>query len=345
MTLSQEDIDKIIAGGAFPDGDSNAEVIRSKFQTAFKSNIENIFGTLTGQDLEVNIKGEERTTVAEFPVVFPGEWLGYTGGLDIGTAITTGHLLSMALARSIAGQIMSQETPAALDEAHIGALKEAANNLIGAWATGLGEMISVDVKPAGEVDILEGEGASSLATAEGIAGEELTAWRYTVSIGDAEGEYILILPAKHLKELTMMHPEYTAGAPAQQEKPAAAPDVAAKKEPPASKATKPEIEVEKAVFQPFEGEAPAGEPSQIELLLDVPLTVSVELGRKRLSIKEILDMVPGSLLELDKLAGEPVDLMVNGKLFARGEVVVIDENFGVRIANIVSPKERLERLK
>jgi flagellar motor switch protein FliN/FliY len=81
------------------------------------------------------------------------------------------------------------------------------------------------------------------------------------------------------------------------------------------------------------------------LLLDVPLTVSVELGRKRLSIKDILDMVPGSLLELDRLAGEPVDLMVNGKLFARGEVVVIDENFGVRINNIVSPQERLERLK
>jgi len=345
MTLSKEDISKTLTGGAFPGGDDNAVVILSKLQTAFGPHIENIFSTLTGQELKVDIKSEESTTAADFPAIFTGEWMGYTGVLDIGAAITTGHLLSMGLAKDVAGKIMGQETPATLDEAQIGALKEAANNLLGAWATGLGEMISVDVKPSGEVNILEGEGASSLAAAEGIAGEELTAWRYAVSIGDADGEYVLVLPTKHLKELVMKHPEYAAGAAAKQGKPYATPDIAAKKGPAVSQVTKPEIEVEKAVFQAFEGEAPAGEPSQIDLLLDVPLTVSVELGRKRLSIKEILDMVPGSLLELDKLAGEPVELMVNGKLFARGEVVVIDENFGVRIANIVSPKERLERLK
>jgi flagellar motor switch protein FliN/FliY len=73
--------------------------------------------------------------------------------------------------------------------------------------------------------------------------------------------------------------------------------------------------------------------------------VTVELGRKRLSVKEILELVPGSLVELDKLAGENVDLYVNGKLFAKGEVVVIDENFGVRVSSIVTPKERLERMR
>jgi flagellar motor switch protein FliN/FliY len=156
-----------------------------------------------------------------------------------------------------------------------------------------------------------------------------------------------------LTGLITAHPEYSSAPPEKpEEELAPTPETEAPAEmapvetPPTEKVpAKPEVEVEKAVFKPFEGEAQAGEPSQIQLLLDVPLTVSVELGRKRLSIKEILDMVPGSLLELDRLAGEPVDLMVNGKLFARGEVVVIDENFGVRIANIISPRERLERLK
>ncbi len=86
-------------------------------------------------------------------------------------------------------------------------------------------------------------------------------------------------------------------------------------------------------------------PKNIELLLDVPLDVTVELGRTRKKIREILDLGVGSVVELDKLAGESVDLLVNDNLIAKGEVVVIDENFGIRITTIVSPQERLERLK
>nr|1YAB_A Chain A, chemotaxis protein [Thermotoga maritima MSB8]1YAB_B Chain B, chemotaxis protein [Thermotoga maritima MSB8] len=83
---------------------------------------------------------------------------------------------------------------------------------------------------------------------------------------------------------------------------------------------------------------------KLELLLDIPLKVTVELGRTRMTLKRVLEMIHGSIIELDKLTGEPVDILVNGKLIARGEVVVIDENFGVRITEIVSPKERLELL-
>ena len=78
--------------------------------------------------------------------------------------------------------------------------------------------------------------------------------------------------------------------------------------------------------------------------MDVPLNITVELGRKHLSVKDILALTPGSLVELEKLAGEAVDIMVNGKLFAKGEVVVIDENFGIRISSIVTPKERIARM-
>ena len=76
--------------------------------------------------------------------------------------------------------------------------------------------------------------------------------------------------------------------------------------------------------------------ANISLLLDVPMEVTVELGRSKRSVKEILSLSEGSIIELDKLAGEPVDLLVNNKPIAKGEVVVIDENFGIRVTEIVS---------
>lgn len=85
-------------------------------------------------------------------------------------------------------------------------------------------------------------------------------------------------------------------------------------------------------------------PRNIDLLLDVKLPVSIELGRATLPISEILDWSQGSVIELDRLAGEPVDLLVNQRLVAKGEVVVVDEKFGLRITSLISPRERLESL-
>jgi flagellar motor switch protein FliN/FliY len=87
------------------------------------------------------------------------------------------------------------------------------------------------------------------------------------------------------------------------------------------------------------------EQDNIELLLDVELDVSIELGNTTLSIKRILDLAPGSIVELDRMAGEPVDLLVNNKAVAKGEVVVIDESFGIRILSLVSPEERIRSLR
>ena len=82
----------------------------------------------------------------------------------------------------------------------------------------------------------------------------------------------------------------------------------------------------------------------IDRLMDVGLNLSVELGRKDMQIKEILNLGPGKIIELDKLAGEPVDLLVNGRLLAKGEVVVVDENFGVRITELIDPVDRIKML-
>jgi flagellar motor switch protein FliN/FliY len=89
--------------------------------------------------------------------------------------------------------------------------------------------------------------------------------------------------------------------------------------------------------------APPG-AGDIGLLLDVPLQVTVELGRTQLRIRNVLELMPGSIIELDKVAGEPVDVLVNGKQIARGEVVVIDEEFGVRITDVASQAKRLRGL-
>jgi flagellar motor switch protein FliN len=104
------------------------------------------------------------------------------------------------------------------------------------------------------------------------------------------------------------------------------------------------VEVHTASFQPLSESHIQDAPKNIDLILDVPLGISVVLGRTKKSIKEILTLGTGSLIELDKLAEEPVEILVNGKRIAFGEVVVVDENFGVRITSIVSNSEKIKTL-
>jgi flagellar motor switch protein FliN/FliY len=111
-----------------------------------------------------------------------------------------------------------------------------------------------------------------------------------------------------------------------------------------------QVKMEETIASPAEfqqlGPSPVtpGRSHNIDLLLDVKMPVSIELGRTELPISEILNLGPGSVVELDKLAGEPVDLLVNDKIIAKGEVVVVDENFGVRITMLMSPEERLKSM-
>jgi flagellar motor switch protein FliN/FliY len=83
----------------------------------------------------------------------------------------------------------------------------------------------------------------------------------------------------------------------------------------------------------------------LNLILDIPLRVTVELGRTKMPVNELLNLTQGSVIELSKLAGEPMEVLVNDKLIARGEAVVVNEKFGVRLTDIISPTERIEQLK
>ena len=107
-----------------------------------------------------------------------------------------------------------------------------------------------------------------------------------------------------------------------------------------------QMNVQQAQFVDFEqANLKQTEARNLNMLMDIPLQVTVELGRTKRSVKEILELVSGSIIELDKLAGEPVDVLVNSRLIAKGEVVVIDENFGVRITDILSKEDRLNNLR
>lgn len=99
------------------------------------------------------------------------------------------------------------------------------------------------------------------------------------------------------------------------------------------------------VFQPLTSDT--GQPasaSNLDLILDIPVALTVELGRTKLAIRNLLQLAQGSVVELDGLAGEPMDVLVNGTLIAQGEVVVVNDKFGIRLTDIISPAERLRRL-
>jgi len=105
-------------------------------------------------------------------------------------------------------------------------------------------------------------------------------------------------------------------------------------------------QVAPAQFTNFGGNAPAvgGAGNDISMILDIPVQLTVELGRTRIPIKHILQLAQGSVVELETLAGEPMDVLVNGYLIAQGEVVVVNDKFGIRLTDIVTPSERMRRL-
>jgi flagellar motor switch protein FliN/FliY len=127
------------------------------------------------------------------------------------------------------------------------------------------------------------------------------------------------------------------------EEPEAAEAAAAAEEP----APAPAAKAQPASFDELkdEGTPQLNEDANLEVILDIPVHVSMEIGRTRMPIRNLLQLNQGSVIELDRLAGEPMDVLVNGTLIAHGEVVVVNEKFGVRLTDIISPSERVKRLQ
>ncbi|ARU26850.1 flagellar motor switch protein FliN [Cellvibrio sp. PSBB006] len=95
----------------------------------------------------------------------------------------------------------------------------------------------------------------------------------------------------------------------------------------------------------FDTDAKTGPNPELELILDIPVSISMEVGRTSITIRNLLQLNQGSVIELDRLAGEPLDVLVNGTLIAHGEVVVVNEKFGIRMTDVISPTERIKKLR
>ncbi len=357
MALSQDEIDRMKAEQS-AGGDARKSVA-VRIGEMFVRSFENIVPILIGSS-RVRIAASE-------PV--RGDLAGWIGALPqdcpffafrepaLSDARWAGFI-GRAVALEISQRMMGQEGAEGLNEALLSALVEAFNNILGAFDTALTEEFDAEGVTHEDVKFLEGSPLDALRSEAGLGAEE-NVWliRIAAGIDDVSGELGIFLTEGGLDDLAERHPSAKRAAAKAQEAAVGAAAVPMERET-AQEAVPEPIEehvadrrkaearpnVQTARFEELEQRRAAGETKGIELILDVPLSVAVELGRKKLSVREILALSPGSLVELEKLAGEAVDLLVNGKLFAKGEVVVIDENFGVRVSAIISPKERIERL-
>lgn len=247
---------------------------------------------------------------------------------------------------------------AELSELEISAVQEAMNQMIGSAATSMATMFAREVNISPPQSTIWND-KSQILTEAIDEEEDIVRVSFSLNIGDIlESKIMQILPIATAKRIVsiMMGEEVEAAQTThdaqispketmeevKQETYSVEPTYV--EEPVRSKPA-PTVEVQKASFAPLEQKTAKKSHDNIDLILDVPLQVSVVLGRTKKSIREILSLGNGSLIELDKLADEPVEVLVNGKVIAEGEVIVVDENFGVRINNIISGSDRIKSLK
>ena len=254
-----------------------------------------------------------------------------------------------------------------LSEIHLSAVQEAMNQMMGSSATSMSTIFNkkVDISPP-TIDLLNiqiDQGTDNIP-----AHNLLIRVSFNLKVGELIDSNIMqLFPLEFGKKLvsslmgeeeaatvteappTPQAPQYEEPEPVREQAPPPsqpkyqAPPV---QQPAPPRQTQAPVHVQQAEFASFQAPSLNKEESNnLNLLLDIPLQVTVELGRTKRSVKEILEMSGGSIIELDKLAGEPVDILVNNRYIAKGEVVVIDENFGVRITDILSQMDRLNNLR
>lgn len=262
------------------------------------------------------------------------------------------------------GQIDENEP---LSELHLSAIGEAMNQMMGSAATSMSSMFNrkIDISPP-VANVIETY-TDTFDDMPEFLKHEFVMVAFMMQIGDlVDSEIMQLYPVSFAKELLNMFkvpddtgrdnssaaqqpqpqpaPQMSQAAPQQQPQPqpqpqqtyTAAPQMGYAQQP---VQPQPNVNVQPAAFQPFSPDIMAlSQQENIDLIKDVPLDVTVELGRTKKTIKEILEFAPGTIVELNKIAGEAIDILVNGKYVAKGEVVVIEESFGVRITEIIKEK-------
>lgn len=364
--LSQDEIDALLKGGS--NDDIEPDTILSAMEQDAIGEIGNIsFGssatalsTLLNQKVEITTPTvtviQKSKLNEEFPHPYVAIEVNYTEGFSASNLLVIQQTDAAVIADLMMGGDGTNADPS-LSEIHLSAVQEAMNQMMGSAATSMSTVFNkkIDISPPRVelLDVKEGEGTDRIP-----AEEMLVKVSFRLTIGELIDSNIMQLyPITFAKDLIA---ELTV--PAQEEEPVQEAQVstpepqpaATQTQSPAQQAAPPKRQAKPAApvnVAPVEFEAfsePQHTTSQLgnlDMLMDIPLSITVELGRTQRSVKEVLELSAGSIIELDKLAGEPVDILVNKRIVAKGEVVVIDENFGVRVTDILSQSERLSNLK
>lgn len=304
----------------------------------------------------------------QYPLPYLVIEVGYTHGLTGTNFLAIKEQDALIIADLMMGGD-GLNPPTELNELYMSAVSEAMNQMMGSTATSMSTVFKkkIDIAPpvVNLLDFATEKHITNIATGD----EPIVCVSFKMEVEDLiDSEIMQIISLEVSQELVSNLMNVMQNSTASKTQAAAAPQKSAapqnqplKSQTPSSMAAnsqamyqQPVVQqhshpaprevqaVQFAPLQPFTGAPPDG---NIGLIMDVPLQVTVELGRTRKLIREILELGPGSVVEIDKLAGEPVDVLVNGKLIAKGEVVVIDENFGVRVTQIISQLERLNNLQ
>ena len=317
--------------------------------------------TLLGKRVEITTPSVNEANLSDVKRKFKGKKVivrvDYTQGLNGTNAfILEPHVVAVIsdIMMGGSGENVSDE----LDEIKLSAVGEAMNQMMGSAATALSEIIKkpVDISPPQVEEVnFDDENVDFPPVYEG---EKVVEVHFKMKVGElAEGDMMQLMSPSFAKQFASF---LTDTLPSQMEEEDTENDESVQNEEPVMPSPAAPTQVQtpvkkekkkfsqpakKAEFQELEEEKETVPASKLEALLDIPLDISVELGRTNMTLKQVLDLGSGSLIELEKLTGEPVDILVNGKAIAEGEVVVIGENFGIRITKILSKKERLYSLK
>ncbi|MEK5134069.1 flagellar motor switch phosphatase FliY [Bacillus sp. FSL W8-0645] len=367
--LSQDEIDALLKGGS--NDDIEPDTVLSAMEQDAIGEIGNIsFGssatalsTLLNQKVEITTPTvtviQKSMLNEEFPHPYVAIEVNYTEGFSASNLLVVQQTDAAVIADLMMGGDGTNADPS-LSEIHLSAVQEAMNQMMGSAATSMSTVFNkkIDISPPRVelLDVKEGEGTDRIPAAE-----MLVKVSFRLKIGELIDSNIMQLypitfakdliaeltdPAQEeetVQDTQVSTPEPQPAAPQTQSAPAqqAAPPKRQAKPKPAAP-----VNVAPVEFEAFsEPQHTTNHLGNLDMLMDIPLSITVELGRTQRSVKEVLELSAGSIIELDKLAGEPVDILVNKRIVAKGEVVVIDENFGVRVTDILSQSERLSNLK
>jgi flagellar motor switch protein FliN/FliY len=344
--LSPDEIDSLLMGGGGGDsfdipgsggGNSSELDVIAPLKNILSEASDNMGGALTamlGQTITIGKPEISLVTIADVKNAALDNMVSVT--MDFESGITGSHtyLLDAGTAKSVAGLMMGQEEET-LSENSLGAVSEAMNIICGNETNSIGSKIKKDLRVTSPTTIAVPKNDISF----GSGNIYMATYSFTIE-GKEPVKLIELFEESVVKNIAEKVASAAAPPPSKQTgKSGGSAGGSSNK---GGGRTMQQTPVQNVQFGNIGDIIPDGQPSNINLLMDVNMELTVELGRTKKAIKEILSMGEGTVIELDKLAGEPVDILVNGKLIARGEVVVIDENFGVRVTEIVDAAERIK---